>query len=216
MNIKSLAVGIASLLGAAIAAAPAGAAVPTSYGNVPGHYEWNGTGFQNSLTNGELIWEQGTISLPAEPKWTAPGQEVSGWFMGSRGSDNWNQVGWISYGGDGPYLFESTGVNGSYENKYFDTLAWGSTVNVALSCDLDTGVWQDWVADPSGGWKLEDTEWTLIPCDTAYLSAQFERYSGPTSSTFPVVEPASISNILGDLTGASYYPAAASTDPSWG
>lgn len=180
-------------------------------------YQWIGSQFANfpqTTPSQVMTWEQGTISIPAPPTWTANGQEVSGWFMGSAFS-NYHQVGWVSYQGK-PQLYEETGANGaSYNDSYFATLSWNSSINVALSCDLETGIWQDWWQPPgTTGWTLLDTQWTLVPCDSSTWSWQFERYSAG-ASTFPSVGPMSITNVFADVTGAEYYPAPVYTGTAW-
>lgn len=192
-----------------------GSAGAASYS--PSSYQAAGSGFQDQGGN-IMTWNEATISIPPEPTWTAPGQEVSGWLLGTApgvvGSQNWNQVGWVNYGTGAPLLYTETNDQGNDSVSTFATLAWGSSVNVAISCDTGTGIWQDfWQPPGTTGWTIINTQWTYVDCNTAEMEWADERYSNG-AATFPQVAPESITNLFSDVTGDEYYPTS-TTQTSW-
>lgn len=167
-----------------------------------------GAQFASDPLGNVMTWQQATITLPAQPTWTADGQEVSGWLMGGRDDNvdtgNWNQVGWVSYGG-APEIYEETSVNGNDVAQYFGDLQWGQTLYVALSCDTGTGIWQDFASTTPNDLKLVSTQWTMDPCDDAVWTAAMERFDNGAPS-FPSIGPESITNRFADLMGDDDYP----------
>lgn len=183
----------------------AGASAPSF--NVDDYSFVTQTIFANDPSENVMTWDQATITLPTEPTWSAPGQEASGWLMGHLDDlANWNQVGWVSYGpGQAPEIYEETSVNGNDVAQYFGDLQWGQTLYVALSCDMGTGIWQDWASTTPNDLSLVSTQWTMTPCNSAVWTASMERFDAG-ASTFPSVGPESITNQFADLSGDEYFP----------
>lgn len=211
-------IAIASLLSfplLSVEDASAATPTPTPVTNYSQYTFTQGPAFLSSPSS-VMTWEQATITLPAtEPTWAANQQETSAWLLADPNPSNpandlgnWNQVGWVSYGpGSPPYLYEETNVDGvDVPQAFGPALQWGDTINVALSCDTSTGIWQDWGShNATSGLTLLATEWTMVPCNTAQWFAAFERFSNG-AATFPIVGAESITNLFADVMGDEYRP----------
>lgn len=147
--------------------------------------------------NGELIypavgspvtWVQTTVKVPAVPAWTAPGQVEDGWVMGQArsGTATYTQIGWkMSEGiaGSGPHLFiESNGVADTETFPQYPMTPGGS-YNVAVSCDLGTTTYHDWL-QVGFAWKLIASPTLSVSCANGIFSRTDETFSPNGLSPF--------------------------------
>lgn len=156
-------------------------------------------------------WIQSTITIPTAVSWSQPDQFVSGWLMGTEpnSTTDYTQIGWVVGDGDSsvpgtPGIFTESNDNGTRVDHSFPQypISFGGSVRVAVSCDLNTTVWHDWIWG-ANRWQLLDTENTGATCDSALLEASLEVFNDSAGASDESVSgPVAFTNTQMDERGA--------------